>query len=489
MKDNRLHTDTFRKAPKPQSFARKDSHQNTSSTTQNIFGEGKACAPSNQSAGAEVALSGTAVSRRGFIGAAAGLVGAAVATSALAGCSTTSAASDTASDADSSSSSKTAVQDSDLTALSVASNQVFTTEDCTFTEDADACMTLAAQVTLPFGSTVTSSDSDVACVMLPGDTGDPLVQVAIMSLGNGTYTVVLPKAQNPSKAYQIYDARANSNGVVWLEADILSDTWCIYTARLTNNGLGDIQMVAQEGSDWDMPTLAIAGNYAFWQMLPSKDGNTPTADSVLMRAKLGEDIDDAQGVYFSEGRFACAPATSGDSIIITPRMNVSSTQYKLVCLDAASVEATETLALPTSMKPSCIGYGETGFSFGFDAIYESGGGIANLGTYTPAVKSADSSNYTDANCTWFRFPRTPVCAPAWCGKYFIVKSSTVVAGIDVTSKTYFTIESEGNGESYGEYLASFGQVDRVVTFANLNYTPISGDAIKECDVRIWSTRG
>jgi hypothetical protein len=137
------------------------------------------------------------------------------------------------------------------------------------------------------------------------------------------------------------------------------------------------------------------------------------------------------------------------------------------------------------MKPYCIGYGTSGFSFGFSAIYESTSGIANLGTYTPAVSKVSDLN---SDTLWFRFPRTPICAPAWCGNQFFVKSTTVVAGIDLTTKDYFSIEAEGDGESYGAYLASSGTVDHLVTFCNLNYAPISGDAIKECRVSIWTVK-
>ena len=58
--------------------------------------------------------------------------------------------------------------------------------------------------------------------------------------------------------------------------------------------------------------------------------------------------------------------------------------YQLTRIDAQSASVVDSLVLPSSMKPPAAGSGDTGFMFSFEAIYNFGEGIANLGTYIPA---------------------------------------------------------------------------------------------------------
>lgn len=101
-----------------------------------------------------------------------------------------------------------------------------------------------------------------------------------------------------------------------------------------------------------------------------------------------------------------------------------------------------------------------------------------------STNQVNSDAYSAVN--WFRFPRTPVCAPAWCGKWFIVKSTSAVCGIDFESRQYFTLEVKSGSDSYGDYLATTGSHSRIVTFSNIDYEPLEGEAQKCCLVRVWS---
>ena len=66
------------------------------------------------------------------------------------------------------------------------------------------------------------------------------------------------------------------------------------------------------------------------------------------------------------------------------------------------------MVLPRSMRPLEAGYGDNGFSFSFDAWYNYGDGISQIGTYTPASRVTDG-NYSDA--PWFSFSLAPTAAP------------------------------------------------------------------------------
>ncbi len=60
----------------------------------------------------------------------------------------------------------------------------------------------------------------------------------------------------------------------------------MYAAPLSGTTLGEPQLL--EGDvNWEMPTLAVAGGYAFWQRLPQLDGNARVEDSLLKRAAFG----------------------------------------------------------------------------------------------------------------------------------------------------------------------------------------------------------
>ena len=173
------------------------------------------------------------------------------------------------------------------------------------------------------------------------------------------------------------------------------------------------------------------------------------------------------------------------------------------------------------MKPLEAGFGDTGFTFSFESIYNYGGGIANLGTYTPAgevstgvlsegAANPNGSSSTEeeprtlaennalsaastakfnalsySGSTWFRFPRTPSAAPSWCGNWFMVKSTSAVCGIDFANKQYFAFDVEDGATDYGDYLASSGSTSHVVTYSNIDHTPLGGTQIKQCLVRIW----
>lgn len=452
----------------------------------------------------------------------------------------------------------------DVSLLNVPDGSVFTTEQCTYIDNTADAIRAVSNASLPYGTILTSSSDDVATCLLPGETSSPLVQIGLLALGSGQLTTAISEPVGKDDGFQIYDARANSAGVVWTEADILNGLWRIYHAPLSNLSPGAPVLVAEGDGEWEMPRVAISGNYSFWQIVPNKQSESykpANAKSQLMRAPIGGGTDAAESVYEAKGSMACAPSASASGVAFVPRADISGTYYQLTHINSESGEVTDCLILPQSMVPTEIAYGPNGFSFSFNGIYSYGGGIANLGTYTPASpvtldvasatanaeaaiidsnpalkqkaenaaanssattvadtasgEGAENAGASDGNVSsldvslsdeqrdlaksrateavtdlysaaqWFRFPRTPLTAPAWCGNWFIVKSTNVVAGVDLEGKRYFTLSSEGNGESYGEFLASTGNLGRFVTYANLDYTPINGTPVKECSVRVW----
>ena len=300
----------------------------------------------------------------------------------------------------------------------------------------------------------------------------------MLPLGSGNVMTVLENAVGANDGFQIYDARLNSLGVIWLESDILNGKWRVYTARLSSGAVTSPQIAAEGNADWEMPSIAVSGDFGFWQMMPVKDGAASDEDSLLMRIPLGAPQDQAKVVFESEGRMACSLSATANGIVAAPRANAKGVYYQLTYISAETGQVEDTLILPASMKPTFVSYGETGFSFAFEDIYAYGDGISNLGTYTPASGDVDGE--------WLRFGRTPYTVPAWCGGLVFVKSTSVVAAIDPSSRTYYTIQPEHANQGYGEFLASSGSCSRIVTYANIDHTPLNNRRIYECNVRVWS---
>ena len=369
----------------------------------------------------------------------------------------------------------------------VTSCSAATPGDFTEIEDSSTVLGLSGTYELPYGTLVWASNDSVAACLVPTDGSKPLTKVVLLSLSSGNQTTAISQAKGQEEGFEIYDVRACATGIVWTEANILDGTWRIYSAGLSNGELGTAALAEEGGADWETPTLAASSGYAFWQVLPKKDGSASKEASRLMRARFGSS--DTEEAYTSKGRMCTPPYATGDSVVITPRAAASSSRYQLTRIDAQSASVVDSLVLPSSMKPLEAGYGDTGFMFSFEAIYNFGEGIANLGTYIPAsTVQPDTDAQGNASYSlvpWFRHGVTPTAPPAWCGGWIIAKDSYNVCGFSPESKQYFMLEVKSGAPSFGDYLASTGSVKRVVTYSNIDNTTLQGESQQYCCVRVW----
>ena len=375
--------------------------------------------------------------------------------------------------------------------LTVADSQVTTLDGCSEVKPSKVCTKLGSY-NLPYGTLMWCNSDSVAVCLLPTSKAKPLAKVALLNLSNGDTTTVLSKAKNQSKGYEIYDARCSSNGLIWVEENILLGSWCVYTAPISNYSLGSATKVDEGDSSWEMPSLAAVGKNAFWQLQPvSASGGDGLAGDAQVKTAPFSNPGNVQTVYTFGGRMATDIAASQDGVVITPAHEGTKSYRQLTLIDAAG-QVRDSLTLPSSMSPTCVGYGKTGFTFAFSDIYSYGDGISQLGTYAPM--DAASGNYSGAN--WFRFGRTPTQPACWCGDRLMVKSTTAVCGINFSDKTYFTFPLENGAQNYGECLASEGTHKSVVTFQNVDDTEAqqtgataSTESAKYCLVRIWRVNG
>lgn len=375
----------------------------------------------------------------------------------------------------------------DVAALVVPASSVTVlsadSEAFTQTPDATPLAVQAGSYDLPYGTLVWSSNDVNAACLMPTETASPLATVGVMSLADGTVATVLPQAQDAAAGFEVYDARCSESGLVWTEANILQGVWRVWAAPLSGTTLGTPVQLDQGDSAWETPSIAAAGDCAFWQCAPKSGGAAEESSSCVKRAVFGEQS--VEVACESPARMATPLSAAQDVVVCTPRAAEATSYTRLTCIDAASGGIVDELTLPSGMRPVEAGYGNTGFTFCFDAGYSFGEGISGMGTYAPM--SAGSGGYD--GLSWFCFSRTPLTTPAWCGPFFAVKSTSSVAVIDLEARTYTSILADDNADDWGEQLASSGAGDLVVTYQHIDNSGKDDDgdgAAKVCRVRVWS---
>lgn len=315
---------------------------------------------------------------------------------------------------------------------------------------------------LPFGTLVWADNDTVACCLNPTETASPLCTIGLLYLSSGNTATVIDAAQGASEGYEILDARCSENGLIWIESNTYESRWRVYTASLSSGAAANIQQVDEGDSNWLMPSLAAINNSAFWQVVPNSSGDAANNPAVLKAANFGSA--ESREVYSSKRAFATRVTAATDGVVITPRAESTSVYYQLTKISADTFETVDQMTLPSSMTPDIAGYGRSGFSFGFSSIYNYGGGIANLGTYTPRSE-VQARNYN--NLQWFRYSRSPITTPCWCGDWFVVKSTTALSGVHFSSKSYFAIDVVSGADTFGEQLVSSGTCSSFVGLTNV----------------------
>ena len=327
------------------------------------------------------------------------------------------------------------------------------------TLDASDCMQEQIEVRLPYRTLVWASSDSYACCLIPTDGAAPLTQVGIVSLGDGGFVTAVERPATTGNGYDIVDARCNDQGILWVEANAFTDEWRVYHATHSALEVGEPTLADSGDGNFDIPSIAVAGGHAFWQVLPKKSMSNPPA-SVLKAATFGDP--GVVTVLESNGRMCTPLYAASEGIVVSPRSDTASVHYQLTLVDADSFKVKDTLTMPTSMAPMAAGYVDGRFAFAFDAIYNYGEGLGKLGTYVP-VDQGDPTT----GAQWFCVGRNPMAAPAWCGPWLIVKSTRSVSGVDIASRTAFSLSCPDHCDTFGDFLATTGTRNTVVTYVHI----------------------
>ncbi|MBQ9022064.1 MAG: Tat pathway signal protein [Eggerthellaceae bacterium] len=311
--------------------------------------------------------------------------------------------------------------------------------------------------------------------------------MGVLHLTSGGFYTLREHAVGEEEGFEIYDVRASSSGMVWMEAAIMEGLWRIYVASLSADlSLGEPQLVEEGDASMEIPNFTIIDDYAYWQcMAPVTNENARREPSSIRCARAGDGK--AKTLYDSVGRMSAPLTTYENSIIFSPRHPDATSYCDLMRIDASSGKVLDSLTLPSGMYPHQIAYGATGFSFCFENIYDYGGGISNLGSYTPA-EIHNAEKYDDLS--WFRFNRTPTTAPCWCGdNWFMVKSNQSVCAVNFTNKVFCSFGVESGCLDWGDFLISSGKREKIVTAMQIDDTDTEGNETKMTQVRVWQALG
>lgn len=300
----------------------------------------------------------------------------------------------------------------------VTSCSAATPGDFTEIEDSSTVLGLSGTYELPYGTLVWASDDSLAACLVPTDGSKPLTKVVLLSLSSGNQTTAISQAKGQEEGFEIYDVRACATGVVWTEANILDGTWRIYSAALSNGELGTAALAEEGGRRLGDPDARRIERIRLLAGSPQEgrigEQGSVTPDESTFR--LGRY---RGGLHLERPHVHTALCDGGlrrhhPGAPRHPRRAISSRA------STRNPRAwSNSLVLPSSMKPLEAGYGDTGFMFSFEAIYNFGEGIANLGTYIPAsTVQPDTDAEGNASYSlvpWFRHGVTPTAPPAWCG--------------------------------------------------------------------------
>ena len=62
-----------------------------------------------------------------------------------------------------------------------------------------------------------------------------------------------------------------------------------------------------------------------------------------------------------------------------------------------------------------------------------------------------------------------------------------ICAVDFATQSYSVVDRPNASDDFGEYLASQGTCDTIVTFSNVYDQPVTGNDVKKCQLRILST--
>lgn len=338
--------------------------------------------------------------------------------------------------------------------LSVSESQVVSVADFD-EENASDRIAQTDEFDIPMGTILYMDAPIFSAAIMPTGDGRQLVSFGFLDTDTGEVSTALASAVGEADGFSLYDFRANDSIAIWDEVNFVSGDWNVYISYVGSDHVLKAPILVESGDEnFDPPLLCVSGAQAFYTVLPDENGTASAHDSYLKSVNATDGSPEV--VYTSQGRMITNPQATDGIVTFVPRASASGVYYQMTAMDvdSHSIEAAE--VLPKSLKVSDAVYMDGAFAFNIEQSYSSGGGIANFGTYR-AMSDGD----------YLRFNRTPTDTPAIMGDYLFIKGTRTIAGVNPAKRTYYNITAVDGCIDYGDYLASTGEVNRIVTFTNV----------------------
>jgi hypothetical protein len=348
------------------------------------------------------------------------------------------------------------VEDKDIEVFSVDPEKVIEATDFDEASVGDY-LKLQATWDIPFGSLVHQIDSSFALALIPGEWDKSLRKIGMLNLGTGEIATVIDAPLGTGRNTVIYDARASRTVLIWVEFDLGDHHWNTYVAPLDGTVTRTARMVAEGDAEHEPSMLAVAGNKAYWTVMPLAAGTANLEDSYLRAFELGQDGGFGQGepytVLTSHGRMITNPLISEGIITLVPRVDTGNVYYQLTALNCSNDKVVDFKVLPQSLRVTEALYMNGAFSFSIESNYgEYAGGLAQFGTYR---------DLGDGSC--LRMGRPPLGPIIRFGDCLVVKSIASIVGIDPAKRAFFVIDAPSRSADFAESLVGWGIQDRIVT--------------------------
>ena len=322
-------------------------------------------------------------------------------------------------------------------------------------ESADSTLEPTYTWTLPLGTVLFHSEGSWSAAMFAPESALHVNTLGVVSLVEGT-TVTLVEDPLNGSGYEFYDVRCGSGVFAWVEEDFGTGDWMLIAQEFSEGALtGDPVELDSGDEDWEPAKFATTGSSVIWLKMPLASGNKSTENSHCYRWKVGNSS--GKDLYESPGRFATAPRVSDGVLTISPRVNASDgTYYGMTAIDLDDASVIERLVMPESIKPFEATYMNSQFAFSVEANYGYGGSLGNMGTYIG-----------NEGGPFISVSREPLACVVGKGSTYFVKVKSSHYAVDTDAETYAVLSAPSKTLDYGDYPASEGTTDCLVTYATV----------------------
>lgn len=312
---------------------------------------------------------------------------------------------------------------------------------------------------LPLGNVLLPGEGTWLPVTTAGSSAVPMVKASAFSVETGELVEVVGEPiSRPAANIVVYDVRCSDSTYAWVELNTLSRAWSLYAAAFAGGALTATPSLLWEAdAEWDPPRFAVAGNRVVWQVMPSLSGSSTGEHSFCYLWKAG--ASEATAVVESPGRFATAPAISGSTLTLAPRVRANEGQYYGITAysltdDCATI--IDRLVMPEGVSPfHAVRMGDV-FAFSVEADYSYGGLLGSMGTYIGTSTGG-----------FVTVPLEPFANVSGTGDLLVVKSRASYYVVDLRKGSYTFLSCVDRSLDYGEYPARVGDTSTFVTFATV----------------------